>query len=41
MVLVPLEILMSKISLKNIPIHIFMVFFLAHQDEKEHEIVQP
>ncbi len=34
--LAPLEILMSKISLKYIPIHIF--FFLAQQGDYEHEI---
>ncbi len=34
-----LEILMSKISLKYIPIHVY-IFFKAHRGDKEYEIVQ-
>ncbi len=37
--LAPLEILMSKISLKYFAIHIYI--FLAHHGDQNHEIVQP
>jgi len=36
--LVPLEYLTSKISLKDIPINMYL--FLTHQGDQEHEIVQ-